>query len=240
MWGSASDRMRALSNGETSMSRKPVLPGAGALRARPCSSGRKPRTKVPEFATNVGTTTRAQRWNRRINNAQWVMRSGFETMARIGYAARGIVYFIVGTFATLAAFGGQQPVGTKGALEKLLSNPFGGVLLVILAAGLICFAVWRLAQALLDADRHGRSGKALALRTIYPGNGLFYFGLAVWSVSLMLTLRSGADDDQATHDWTAWLLGQPFGRWLVIAVGAGIAATGIAVAIKGLGGHFER
>src|SRR5262249_57134063 len=98
----------------------------------------------------------------------------------------------------------------------------------------------RFAQALLDADRHGRSGKALALRTIYAGNGLFYFGLAVWSVSLMLTLRGGADDDQATHDWTAWLLGQPFGRWLVIAVGAGIAATGIAVAIKGLGGHFER
>jgi len=120
------------------------------------------------------------------------MRSGFETMARIGYAARGIVYFIVGTFATLAAFGGQQPVGTKGALEKLLSTPFGGILLVILAAGLICFAVWRFAQALLDADRHGRSGKALALRTIYAGNGLFYFGLAVWSVSLMLTLRGGA------------------------------------------------
>jgi hypothetical protein len=105
---------------------------------------------------------------------------------------------------------------------------------------LICFAAWRFAQTFLDADHDGRSGKALALRTVYATNGLFYFALAVWSVSLMLTFRGGTDDDQTARDWTAWLLGQPFGRWLVIAIGAGIAATGIGVAIMGLCGHFER
>ena len=56
----------------------------------------------------------------------------------------------------------------------------------------------------------------------------------------MLTFRGDIDDDQATRDWTAWLLGQPFGRWLIIAIGAGIAMTGIGVAITGLRGHFER
>jgi hypothetical protein len=168
------------------------------------------------------------------------MRSRFETMARIGYTARGIVFLIVGIFATLAAFSGQPAVGTKGAVEKLLSATPGAILLGIVAAGLMCFAAWRFAQALLDADHDGRSGKALVLRMVYVANGLFYFGMAIWCVSLILTFRGGTDDDQATRDWTGWLLDQPFGRWLVIAAGAGIAATGIGVAITGLCGHFEQ
>lgn len=168
------------------------------------------------------------------------MRSGFETMARIGYTARGIVYLIVGILATVAAFSGERAVGTKGAVQTLLSTAPGAVLLVVLAAGLVCFAAWRFAQAVLDADHDGRSGKALVLRTIYAANGLFYFGMAAWSVSLLLTFRGDIDDDQATRDWTAWLLGQPFGGWLIIAIGAGIAVTGIGVAITGLRGHFER
>jgi hypothetical protein len=168
------------------------------------------------------------------------MRSGFETMARIGYTARGVVYLIVGGFAALAALGGQRAVGTKGALQTMLTHPLGAVLLVMIAAGLVCFALWRFAQAALDADHHGGSGKGIALRAIYGGNGLFYFGLAAWSVSLMLTLRGGSDDDQAARDWTGWLLSQPFGTWLVVLVGIAIAATGVAIAVKGLCGHFER
>jgi hypothetical protein len=66
-------------------------------------------------------------------------------IARSGYVACGYVYLIIGGFALLAAVdSGTHAVGNKGVLIALLSRPAGRLLLGLLAAGLICFAIWRL------------------------------------------------------------------------------------------------
>jgi hypothetical protein len=46
--------------------------------------------------------------------------------------------------------------------------------------------------------------------------------------------------DQMAHEWTAWLLGQPFGRWAVGAVALGFLMTGAGVAVRGLRAKFNR
>jgi hypothetical protein len=77
-------------------------------------------------------------------------------MARIGYAARGIVFILIATFALLAAGGlGERPKGARDLLEFAFQRPLGGYFLSTLAAGLMCFAGWRLLQSMFDADRHG-------------------------------------------------------------------------------------
>ena len=53
---------------------------------------------------------------------------GVVWLARSGYAARGLVYSIVAFFAALAALGAARTVDTKGAIEELLTQPFGAVL----------------------------------------------------------------------------------------------------------------
>lgn len=57
------------------------------------------------------------------------VRPWVKPLARAGFAARGLVYVIVGFFAVLAAFGRSEVKGTEGALATLLSQPFGTALL---------------------------------------------------------------------------------------------------------------
>jgi uncharacterized protein DUF1206 len=62
----------------------------------------------------------------------------------VGYMARMVVFGLVGVFLLKAAvdFDPKDAVGLDGALAKLLDQPYGPVLLGIVAVGLIAFAMY--------------------------------------------------------------------------------------------------
>ena len=158
----------------------------------------------------------------------------FETLARLGYGARGMVYCLVGGLAVLAALGsGGQTGGSRSALATLPDQPLGKVLLAVIALGLAGFAAWRVVEGLTDADHRGSSRRALGIRAAHVGSGIIYAGLAFFALNLTLGRASGGgSDDKAARDWTAWLLGQPFGRWLVGAVGLAVIGAGLGFLLK--------
>jgi hypothetical protein len=161
-------------------------------------------------------------------------RNPVETLARLGYGARGVVHGLVGGLALLAAIGsGGQTGGSRSALQSLLSQPFGKIWLAVIALGLFGFCAWRVLEALTDADHHGTDAKGLAVRGVHLISGLIYASLAVSALSLAAGWGSGGGgEDKAAQDWTAWLLSQPFGRWLVGLIGAAVAGAGIGFVWK--------
>src|SRR3954465_260589 len=113
-----------------------------------------------------------------------------ERLARLGYAARGIVYVIVGFLALLAALGpGGATTDSKGALQSLIAKPFGTLLLARVAIGLVFFAGWRILQAFWDADHHGREPKGLIRRAGFAGGALVNLALALWAVQILIGTR---------------------------------------------------
>jgi hypothetical protein len=114
--------------------------------------------------------------------AGWV-----EPLARAGFAAKGIVYLILGTLVTQAALGtGGRITDMRGALRAILREPYGRPLLGVLAAGLVGYALWRFLEAFADANRKGTEPKALAVRAGYAGSGIVYGSLAIYAGRLAL------------------------------------------------------
>ncbi|NOK57509.1 MAG: DUF1206 domain-containing protein [Chloroflexi bacterium AL-W] len=149
-----------------------------------------------------------------------------ENLARGGYAAKGIVYIVIGILATLAAFGpGGETTDSQGALQTIASQPFGRLLLGIVGVGLIGYVLWRVVEGVADPNDKGTDPKGLFQRLGYVISGLTYAGLAFTAFSIALGTGSGGGDSR--QDWTARLLEQPFGPWLVGLVGCAIIGVGL-------------
>jgi hypothetical protein len=160
--------------------------------------------------------------------------------ARAGYAARGIVFVILAYFTAIAAIDvRRQPVGGTDALRYLLAAPLGNALVAVLTAGLLCFALWREAQFILDLDRIGSDAMGLARRVAYGGAGVFYAGFALVSLS-MLVGPDLATSEGEVHDWSAWLLHQPFGRVALGAIGVAIIIAAVCIGVAGTRAQFRR
>jgi Domain of Unknown Function (DUF1206) len=162
-------------------------------------------------------------------------------LGRAGFAANGLVYVIVGALAVEAAMGvGGATTDPGGALGHILGAPFGRVLLGLVALGLAGYAVWRLLQAVLDTEHKGRQPQGLAQRFGFGFAAASYAGLALSAVAMALNRGAQPNEDQSIQDRTAWLMSQPFGRWLVIAVGFIVLAVAIGQFVSAYRASFQR
>ena len=165
-------------------------------------------------------------------------------LARLGFVARGIVYILVGWFAIDAARSGRRPIDNQAALGSLDDTSAGSALLLLMAAGLLGYALWRLAEAWYDPEGRGVSFKGGLERAGFALSGLAHVALAYYAVRLALRPGGGgggsAPGDANARDWSAWLLEQPAGPLLVGAVGAVFVLAALAQAHKAYTGHFLR
>ena len=153
---------------------------------------------------------------------QWI-----EGMARAGYLAKGIVYLMVGVIAATAAFEGGSPKGSEGALETVLNQPFGKVLLGLIGVGLLGYAAWKFVQCVKDSERKGSDASGMIQRGGYFLSGLAHTGLAVFCARTALSGSSQGNGGPGAQQATASAMSQPMGQWLVGLVGLVLVGVGL-------------
>ena len=167
-------------------------------------------------------------------------RPWIERLARFGYAAKGVVYVLVGALAALGALGGGGPTDSRGALTQVVRQPYGRALLSVVAAGLAGYALWRVVQALRDTEGKGSGLKGLSIRFGYACIGVVYAGLCYSAVRLVLGHGAGQGSDESARGWTRLALAFPLGRWLVALVGLGFIGHGLYQCYKAFTAKFRR
>src|SRR5690242_13483791 len=92
----------------------------------------------------------------RTAGRSFVNSRAFELLSRAGFVARGLIYAIIGVLALKLALGhGGKLTNQQGALHTVAHQPFGKLLLTLVAIGLGGYSLWRLVRALIG---HGPEG----------------------------------------------------------------------------------
>lgn len=162
---------------------------------------------------------------------------GFSWLARAGFVARGLIYLIIGVLAIkLAAGAGGEATNQQGALKTIAQQPFGKVLLILVAVGLAGYALWRIVHGLLG---HGpEDSDSSSERVAAFASGIVYAGLCAVAVEILLGSGSSSGSSGNTSKTTAGVLGWPGGTWLVGVGGAVLIGVGLYQGYRGISKDF--
>ncbi len=117
-------------------------------------------------------------------------------------------------------------------------QPFGKFLLAVVAVGLVSYAVWCFIQAFVDPEHQTKNAKRVIPRLGYAISGVSYASLAITAVQIIV--GGGSDHSSWRQDWTASLLAQPFGQWLVGIAGAIVLCVGFSFAYVAFTAKFRQ
>lgn len=114
-----------------------------------------------------------------------------EHFARFGYAAKGTIYVLVGALSAIAAFStGGKTAGRKGAFLEISQQPYGKIMLGIVALGFVGYGIWRFIQTIQDAENKGKDTRGILIRIGYVLSGLLYFYFAYFAYQLISVTES--------------------------------------------------
>ena len=160
-------------------------------------------------------------------------------IARIGLVSKGVVYVILGILAFMAAFeiGGQtnQDSNKTGVLNSIKDFPGGVVILILLAAGLVCYSTWRWIQTF-----SGDNGSEIkwSKRVRYFFSGLIYLSLAGTAIQIITHDKNKSGDEN--QYWVSQMLNHSFGQWIVGLGACILAGVGIYQLYYGLSEKYKK
>ena len=197
----------------------------------------KPNVGVPEDFQEAGRV--ANHAARSAASSRWMT-----ILARLGYAAKGVVYLIIGWLAVQLAIGnGGKTTDQRGALQTIYEQPFGKFLLVLVFVGLLGFGIWCFLQAWFDTEGKGNDIKGIIGRLGYAVTGVTYLILA-WGAFQLVAGRGTSSTTKSTtastQDVTAQLLNHSWGVALVVILGLIVIGVACYMFAKAVTAKFQR
>lgn len=161
----------------------------------------------------------------------------FTLFVRIGYAARGLVYILLGYLALGSS--GDASVGPEASFDMLQDVPLGSAVLYVTAFGLLAYAIYKLIAAGSDLEHHGADAKGIAQRIGYFASGLAHTVLA-WTAFEFAhgnkQSSTGDSSNQAASTLLSWDSGAP----VLGLIGLGFVVGAAFQARSALTAHFMR
>lgn len=159
----------------------------------------------------------------------------YQAAARAGWVARGLLFVVTAVLAVQLGLGQRrEETNHQGAMEELAQKPFGKVLLLVVALGLLTYTAWRIVEVVVNRSQDA----GWTARVKHVAHAAAYLALSLMALG---TLRSpSSQSGGGQQGLTARVLSWPGGPLLVTAVGVAVFATGLGIAWHVLrGGHRE-
>ena len=160
-----------------------------------------------------------------ISRHPWI-----ESVGRLGWVAKGVVYMLMGATATQIAR--QEPsdddASPTGSLNRVMEQPGGRILLLVMGVGLVLYSLWRLFSVAIIRDD---DMNAWLHRVGYFFSFAFYALLAFTAFS---TVKRGTEggDSNTVEKLSRSLMESTFGRGLVVLGGVVTIGVGAYFLVK--------
>lgn len=156
---------------------------------------------------------------------------GMDHAVRAGLVAYGVVHLLIAWLALQLAFGDREgSPSSSGALQQLAEQPFGKVMVWLVAAGMFLLVVWRVLEAVAghqDEDGSTRTRKRVAS----AGKAVLYGAIGVSAVRVA-TGSGSSGKKSGTDSTTAKIMDLPGGQVLVVLVGLAVIGYGGYLIVK--------
>jgi uncharacterized protein DUF1206 len=155
-------------------------------------------------------------------------------LGRFGDVCYGVVHIVVAVLALRLVFGSSSgSLDQRGAISMIAAQPYGMLLLWLIAIGLIAFGVWQLLAGAVGFQWIAKRAERTRRRVGAFARAVTVLVIASFTLKLLLSDPTSSSNS-TQREWTARLLAVPGGRVLVGLVGVGVIVVAVAMARRGI------
>lgn len=162
----------------------------------------------------------------KVHDSPWM-----DHAIRAGLVAYGVVHLLVAWLAVQLALGEKEDsASNSGALHYLSQQPMGGVLVWLIAIGMLLLVLWRVLEVAYGFDDVSDDKKRWTKRGSSAAKAVIYGALA-WSAFKTATGDGGGKG--GTDSTTAKIMQMPGGQLIVGIIGLAVIGYGGSLVVRG-------